>query len=69
MRMLVMQLAAQLPDDKADARAVVATLRDFVENWLYEPCRRLESVAGAALAGESASNLIVFTGNPDRSPR
>lgn len=63
-KMLAMQLATQLPEDKAGAQAVLKLLNDLVRLWLYGPEEAL-----ALREGASSSNVISFTGSPETSPR
>jgi hypothetical protein len=55
-RRLALGLAAQLPDNADDARAVLACIEELVENFLYP--RPAEG------AGEAQDRVLPFAGAP-----
>lgn len=66
-RIMAMQLATQLPDDKDAARRVHAFLGELIENWIFNDGQaRLRVVDG--VGAEPSSNITRLSGKPDLSP-
>ena len=55
-RRLALGLSAQLPDNAADARAVLDCIEELVETFLYPP--------PAAAAGEAQDRVLLFAAGP-----
>ena len=65
-RYLALQLATQLPRDRAAARTVISELRALVDGWLFD-----ESQPASRAAGDGGgSNIVAMrTGSPEAIPK
>jgi uncharacterized protein YecE (DUF72 family) len=73
LKMLAIQLAAQLPDNSSDARRVMKHLKRLAKNWIYSdlglrprlPREACDPKTCAASTKEATSR----SGSPDSSPK
>ena len=62
-RYLALQLATQLPRDKADARAVINELRGLVDGWLFD-----EGQPALRTRAEKSNVVAILAGGPEVVP-
>jgi hypothetical protein len=63
-RYLALQLATQLPRDRAEARAVISELRGLVDGWLFD-----EAQPASRLRGDDSKVVAILTGSPEVIPK